>query len=112
LISQLGLRILTDRQRKIAEYIIGNLDDDGYLRRELEAIVDDMAFTQGIEVSEEELYKVLEIIQDFDPAGVGALTLQECLLLQLKRKNQEQRPFNWLPLFWKIFYRIYPQTLR
>jgi len=91
LISQLGLRILTDRQRKIAEYIIGNLDDDGYLRRELEAIVDDMAFTQGIEVSEEELYKVLEIIQDFDPAGVGALTLQECLLLQLKRKNQEQQ---------------------
>lgn len=88
LISQLGVHKMTDRQHKLAEYIIGNIDDDGYLRRELEAISDDLAFSQNIDVSEDELRTVLKIVQDFDPAGVGALTLQECLLLQLNRKNQ------------------------
>ncbi|NOZ47419.1 MAG: RNA polymerase factor sigma-54 [Chlorobi bacterium] len=84
--SQLGLRILTERQQDLALYIIGNIDDDGYLRRKLSAIVDDLAFTQGITAKEEELDEILEIIQDFDPPGVGATDLQECLLLQIERK--------------------------
>jgi len=88
LISQLGLRILTDRQRNIAEYIIGNIDEDGYLRREVDEIIDDLAFAQNIEVDEREALDVLEIVQDFDPAGVAARDLQECLLLQIQRKDR------------------------
>jgi len=88
LISQLGLRILTDRQRNIAEYIIGNVDEDGYLRREIDEIIDDLAFAQNIEVDEREALDVLDIVQDFDPAGVAARDLQECLLLQIQRKDR------------------------
>ncbi|WP_439181880.1 RNA polymerase factor sigma-54 [Carboxylicivirga taeanensis] len=88
LISQLGLRILTDRQRNIAEYIIGNVDEDGYLRREVDEIIDDLAFAQNIEVDEREALDVLEIVQDFDPPGVAARDLQECLLLQIQRKDR------------------------
>ncbi|MCU4155277.1 RNA polymerase factor sigma-54 [Carboxylicivirga sp. A043] len=88
LIGQLGLRILTDRQRNIAEYIIGNVDEDGYLRREVDEIIDDLAFAQNIEVDEREALDVLEIVQDFDPAGVAARDLQECLLLQIQRKDR------------------------
>lgn len=88
LIAQLGLRILTDRQKNIAEYIIGNVDEDGYLRREVDEIIDDLAFAQNIEVDEREALDVLEIVQDFDPAGVAARDLQECLLLQIKRKDR------------------------
>ncbi|MCT4588373.1 MAG: RNA polymerase factor sigma-54 [Carboxylicivirga sp.] len=88
LIAQLGLRILTDRQRNIAEYIIGNVDEDGYLRREVDEIIDDLAFAQNIEVDEREALDVLEIVQDFDPAGVAARDLQECLLLQIQRKDR------------------------
>lgn len=88
LISQLGLRVLSDFERKLAEYIIGNIDDDGYLRRDLEAIVDDLAFSLNIETSEEELHKILSLIQDFDPPGVGALDLQQCLLIQIRKKDQ------------------------
>ncbi|MFZ5942048.1 MAG: RNA polymerase factor sigma-54 [Bacteroidota bacterium] len=87
--SQLGLRDLDEKQEMIAEYILGNIDDDGYLRRELEAISDDMAFTFGVEVKYEELHAVLMVIQDLDPAGVGARSLQECLLLQIDRKDQD-----------------------
>ncbi len=86
--SQLGLRSLTGKQEMLAEYILGNIDEDGYLRRKLESIVDDLAFTQNIITSELELYEILQIVQDFDPAGVGARDLQECLLLQLERKDQ------------------------
>ncbi len=86
--SQLGLRSLTERQELLARYILGNMDDDGYLRRKLEAIVDDLAFTENITTSEEELYEILEKVQDFDPPGVGARDLQECLLLQINRKDQ------------------------
>lgn len=88
LMNQLGVLKTTERQRQLAEYIIGSIDDDGYLRRDLESISDDLAFMQNIEVSEDELRDALTIVQNFDPAGVGALTLQECLLLQLKRRNQ------------------------
>ena len=85
--SQLGLRKLTEEQEVLAEYILGNIDDDGYLRRELEAIADDLAFSTGVETSYESLHEVLMIIQELDPAGVGARSLQECLLLQIGRKD-------------------------
>jgi len=85
--SQLGLRKLSDEQEVLAEYILGNIDDDGYLRRELEAIADDLAFSTGVETSYESLHEVLMIIQELDPAGVGARSLQECLLLQIERKD-------------------------
>lgn len=85
--EQLHLRNLSDQDYLIAETLIGNLDDAGYLERDLEAIVDDLAFSQNIMTSEEELEKLLEVIQDLDPAGVGARDLQECLLLQIKRRQ-------------------------
>ena len=89
--SQLGLRKLTEDQELLAEYILGNIDDDGYLRRDLEAIADDLAFSVGLEATYEELHEVLMIIQEFDPAGIGARNLQECLLLQVERKNLDNR---------------------
>jgi len=88
--SQLGLRTLTERQYDLAKYIIGNIDEDGYLRRKLTAIADDIAFSMGIETNEDELEQLLYIIHDFDPAGVGARDLQECLLLQINIKDQKE----------------------
>ena len=88
--EQMGMRVLTDLQRTIAETIIGNLDDDGYLRREVYAIVDDLAFTQNIQTNEDEVEDLLEVIQGFEPAGVGARNLQECLLIQLNRKEETE----------------------
>ena len=85
--NQLGLRELSEKQEILALYLIGNIDDDGYVRRKLEAIVDDLAFTQNVNTTEEELHEVLKIIQDFDPVGVGARDLQECLLLQIDMKD-------------------------
>ncbi len=85
--SQLGLKDLDDREYQIADYLIGNLDDDGYLRRDLLSIVDDIAFSQNINTTEAELEKLLKVIQEFDPAGVGARDLRECLLIQLHRKS-------------------------
>ncbi len=87
--AQLGLRQLDEHEHSLAEYLIGNIDEDGYLRRELSAIVDDMAFSLNVHTSEEELLEILRVIQDFDPVGVGARDLRECLLLQLHHKNQE-----------------------
>lgn len=89
LVEQLGLITLTERQKMLAEYIIGNIDEDGYLRREIEAMVDDMAFSMNMDVSDEEMASLLEVIQDLDPPGVGARDLRECLLLQLKRKKYQ-----------------------
>jgi RNA polymerase sigma-54 factor len=86
--SQLGLRNLDERTSALAQYLIGNLDDDGYLRRDLEAIVDDLDFNLNIKTSEEELLRALKIIQDLEPAGVGARDLRECLLIQVSAKNQ------------------------
>jgi RNA polymerase sigma-54 factor len=85
--SQLGLRDLNEKQRVLGEYIIGNIDEDGYLRRELINIVDDLAFLQNVETTEEELEEVLKVIQDLEPAGVGARTLRECLMLQIEKKG-------------------------
>ncbi len=87
LITQIGLRKLSDQEEEIALYLVGCIDEEGYVRREMRAIVDDLAFTQGIMVTEEELEKVLKIVQDLDPPGVGARSLAECLILQLKRKE-------------------------
>jgi RNA polymerase sigma-54 factor len=84
--TQLGLRNLNERQIMLADYIIGNIDDDGYLRRDLYSIANDITFLQNILTDENELIPILEAIQQLDPAGVGARSLQECLLLQLKRK--------------------------
>ena len=89
LIQQLGFRNLDERKYKIGTYIIGNLDDSGYLSRPITGIVDDLLFTQNIDVNEEEVIEVLHIIQEFDPAGVGATDLQECLLIQLRRLQED-----------------------
>ena len=86
LLKQLGLRNLSEQEYKIAEYIIGNIDDNGYLQRPLSAISDDLIFQVGIDVSIEKLEELLQLIQDFEPAGVGASNLRECLLLQLERR--------------------------
>jgi RNA polymerase sigma-54 factor len=88
--SQLGLRDLNDKQKILGEYILGNIDEDGYLRRELINIVDDLAFLQNVETTESELEEVLQIIQDLEPAGVGARTLRECLLLQIEKRDTSQ----------------------
>ncbi|MDR2918023.1 MAG: RNA polymerase factor sigma-54 [Tannerella sp.] len=87
LLEQLGLRDLSEKEHKIGEYIIGNIDDDGYLRRDLTSITDDLIFKAGEEVDESDIQPILSIIQDFEPAGVGARDLQECLLLQLEKKE-------------------------
>ena len=86
MLEQLGMLNLDEHRHKIAEQIIGNLDDDGYLRREITAIVDDLAFRQNIQTTEEEVTELVKEIQQFDPPGVAARNLQECLLLQLERK--------------------------
>lgn len=88
--EQLGFRNLTEQQFKIGEFIIGSIDGNGYLRRDIETVVDDMAFRAGIEATDEEALEVLKIIQTFEPAGVGARNLRECLLLQLRAKKQSE----------------------
>jgi len=90
LLQQLGLRDLEEQQVQIAQYIIGNIDDDGYLRRDLSAIADDIMFQTGQMVNEKDIENVLFIIQDFDPIGVGARSLRECLMLQLNHKNKTE----------------------
>lgn len=88
LVSQINLRIKDEKHLLIAEQIIGNLDESGYLRRELFNIVDDLAFSQNISTTEKELEEVLLEVQELDPPGVGARDLQECLLIQLRKKKK------------------------
>ena len=95
--QQLTYRNLTEEQLEIGAYIIGNLDDNGYLNRSVPNIVDDMLFTMNVETTEEEVEKVLHIVQELDPPGIGARNLQECLLIQLQRM-QEENPFHDLRL--------------
>lgn len=85
--DQLQMQELAPEENEIAEYLIGSLDDDGLLRKNMEAIVDELAIYRGIYTDEDELNRILKIVQDFDPAGIGARNLQECLLLQIQRKN-------------------------
>jgi RNA polymerase sigma-54 factor len=87
LINQLNTFILNDEERDIAEFLVGSIDDMGYIRRSIPDIVDDMAFTQGLYTSEKEVENILQIIHELEPTGVGARDLQECLLLQLKHKT-------------------------
>jgi RNA polymerase sigma-54 factor len=89
MLEQLGQLNLNEKQQPIAEQIIGNLDDDGYLRRDISSIVDDLAFRQNIITTEEEIGELVLKIQQFDPPGICARNLQECLLLQLERKLDE-----------------------
>ncbi len=87
LLEQINLISIDEEDKKIAEYIIGNLDTDGYLRRETKSLVDDLAFSQGIYTTKEKVEEILEnYVQKLDPAGVGARGLQECLLLQIEKK--------------------------
>lgn len=88
LMDQLGCRSLTQHEYDVATFIIGSLDEDGYLRRDLESLSDDIAFRTGITTDPEEVGRLLKLIQQFEPAGVGARDLQECLILQLEAMNQ------------------------
>jgi RNA polymerase sigma-54 factor len=90
LVSQLGMRHLTEKQAVIASTIIGNLDESGYLRRDLNAMVDDLSFSQNLMTTPAEIEETLIIIQDLDPAGVGARDLKECLLIQLRRLQEDE----------------------
>jgi len=86
--SQLGYLYLDERRHSIAQFIIGMIDDDGYLRRDIEALTDDISFRLGIETTEDEVEEILFMIQDFEPSGVGARDLRECLLLQIDTKSK------------------------
>jgi RNA polymerase sigma-54 factor len=90
LMDQLGFLDLDDKQHIIGMQLIGSIDNDGYIRRDLSAIANDLAFSQNIETSEEEIEEVLHMIQTFDPAGIAARDLPECLLLQLHRRDQDE----------------------
>ena len=86
LLEQLQMQQLSEEERTIAEYLIGSLDDDGLLRKGIQTLIDELAIYRGIYTDEEKVEEVLSVIQEFDPAGIGARSLQECLLLQLERK--------------------------
>ncbi len=87
--QQLGMLTLDEKESIIAEQIVGSLDDDGYLRREISSLIDDLAFRQNVIATEEEILEIVKQIQEFDPPGIAARNLQECLLLQLHRKDEE-----------------------
>ena len=87
LINQLNTIVISKEEHEIAEFLVGSIDDDGYLRRDIQDIVDDMAFTQGIYTDDKTVEKILNIIHELEPSGVGARNLQECLLMQLKHKT-------------------------
>ncbi len=92
MLALLGLLPFDNHHYLLAQHLIGSLDDDGYLRRDLEAIVDDLAFTQNITTTPEELEETLKVIQTLDPPGIAARDLRECLMLQLERKKHEHHP--------------------
>ena len=92
LIEQLGFRNLSEREMKLAVYLVGSIDEDGYLRRDLESVADDIAFTMGLETTAEELERLLGIIHELEPAGIGARDLRECLLLQMAQMPVNTRP--------------------
>ena len=87
LVEQLRFRSLSEMEMIVAVYIVGSIDDDGYLRREVQSLSDDLAFTRGLDVSVEEIERILGIVQELEPAGIGARSLQECLLLQMSRQH-------------------------
>ena len=89
LTEQLSFRNLSEREMAIAEFLVGSIDEDGYLRRDMESVSDDIAFSLGIETSIEELERLLTIIHQLEPAGIGARNLQECLLLQMNQRRSD-----------------------
>jgi RNA polymerase sigma-54 factor len=91
LLQQLSTYRLDEEEEEIAKFLVGSVDESGYIRREIQDIVDDLAFTQNVYTSEDKIKKVLQIVQGLDPAGVAARDLQECLLLQLKRKGPTEQ---------------------
>jgi len=101
--EQIAMMMLNEEDFILAEQIIGNIDEDGYLRRELEAIVDDVAFARNILTNEKQLGRILTIIQELDPAGVGARDLRECLMIQLIRKDLRRKEI-------ELAYRILDET--
>lgn len=109
LLAQLYTLDFDDREYHIAEQLVGSIDDDGYLRRELNALADDLLFSQNITATPEDLERILRSIQTLDPAGVGARTLQECLLLQLERKGNKRES---LALAKKILTRRFDEFTR
>jgi RNA polymerase sigma-54 factor len=106
MLEQLNLLKLNERQAIIAEQVVGSLDEDGYLRRENTAISNDLAFRQGIEVTQTEIEEVIKIVQEFEPAGVAARNLRECLLIQIIRKD-DQSPTN--PIAYKIINKYFDE---
>ena len=115
LMEQLRYRNLEDEQRKVAEFLVGSIDEDGYLRRDMESISDDIAFSLGIEYSIEELKRILLIIHQLEPAGIGARNLQECLLLQMKQRRidspAKQMALNILSLYFDEFVKKHYEKL-
>jgi len=107
LVSQLGMQSISLEQRQISEYIIGNIDDDGYLRRSVEDIVDDLAFLQNVTVTEEEIFKLVMMIQRLDPPGICARDLQECLVLQVSRKLGNKKEDTGLKLALQILKEMF-----
>ena len=111
--EQLRDRNLTEHQRELVEYLIGSLDDDGLLRKSLESISDELAIYAGIESTEKELEEALTVLQDFDPAGIGARSLQECLLIQILRKKEaEKQQDDTLELEERIINECYEEFTR
>ena len=92
LLEQLGFRNLSERDMRLAAYLVGSIDEDGYLRRDLESVADGIAFTLGIETSAEELERLLGVLHELEPAGIGARNLRECLLLQMAQIPINSRP--------------------
>ncbi|MBQ4279430.1 MAG: RNA polymerase factor sigma-54 [Rikenellaceae bacterium] len=92
--QQLGFKNLNSHEMVVAKYLIGSLDDDGYLRRDMEAVIDDIAFSLGVETDRKELEYILGVVQQLEPAGIGARSLQECLLLQLESRPNTGRIYN------------------
>jgi len=107
LLSQIGLHSFTDKQFIIASTLIGNLDESGYLRREIHALVDDLAFNQNIEATGKEILEVLKVVQTFDPPGIAARNLQECLLLQLAAKTERTYATRLAEVILKFYFEAF-----
>ncbi len=90
LMAQVNMLNLEEREQQVAIFIVGSIEDDGYLRRDIPSIIDDLAFRQNIQTTEAELHKIIKYIHEFDPAGVAAKDLQECLSLQLRKKEKSK----------------------
>lgn len=103
LMEQLGFKEMSDREREVAEFIIGSLDDDGYLRRDIDSLIDDLAFRMNIYSDADEILRLLKVIQEFEPAGVGARDLRECLLIQLRESQKTEDTQNAIRILDECF---------